>query len=57
MLDGAGGGETTTVCPTMTSAGTWKHSDLPEPVGITASTLRPASSAPIAASWSGRNAA
>ena len=57
MLDGAGGDETTTVCPPMTGAGTWKHSDLPEPVGITASTLHPASSAPITASWPGRNAA
>ena len=29
------------VSPPFTSAGTWKHSDLPEPVGITQSTLRP----------------
>ena len=30
-------GETTTVSPSLTSAGTWKQSDLPEPVGITVS--------------------
>ena len=40
----------------MTSAGTWKQSDLPLPVGITASALRPASSASITASCPGRNA-
>ena len=49
-------GDTTTVSPSLTSAGTWKQSDLPEPVGITASTLRPARSASITASWPGRNA-
>ena len=47
-------GDTTTVSPRMTSAGIWKHSDLPEPVGITVSALRPASRAAIAASWPGR---
>ena len=35
-------------------AGIWKQSDLPDPVGITVSALRPASSAVIAASWPGR---
>ena len=49
-------GETTTVSPSITSAGTWKHSDLPEPVGITVSTFRPPSSASITAAWPGRNA-
>ena len=48
-------GDTTTVRPSPTSAGTWKHSDLPEPVGITASALRPDSSVSITASWPGRN--
>ena len=43
-------GDTTTVRPSITSAGTWKHSDLPEPVGITVSTLRPPSSASMTAS-------
>ena len=31
----------TTVRPPITSAGTRRHNDLPEPVGITVSTLRP----------------
>ena len=50
-------GDTTTVRPFTTSAGTWKQSDLPEPVGITASALLPARSASITASWPGRNPA
>ena len=40
----------------MTSAGIWKQSDLPDPVGITVSALRPANNAPMAASWPGRKA-
>ena len=48
-------GDTTTVSPSMTRAGIWKQSDLPEPVGITVSAWRPPSSASITASWPGRN--
>ncbi len=40
----------------MTRAGTWKHSDLPQPVGIAASALRPASRVSITAYCPGRNA-
>ena len=47
-------GETTTVRPPLTRAGTWKQSDLPEPVGITASTWRPASRPSTTCSWPGR---
>ena len=43
--------------PPSPAPGTWKHSDLPEPVGITARALRPASSAAITASWPGRKPA
>ena len=46
-------GETTTVSPPATSAGIWKQSDLPEPVGITVRAWRPASRAVIAGSWPG----
>ena len=35
-------GETTTVRPARTSAGNWKQSDLPPPVGSTANTSLPA---------------
>ena len=38
-------GDTTIVRPLISKAGTWKHNDLPEPVGITVSTWRPASRA------------
>ena len=48
-------GDTTTVSPPQTSAGIWKHSDLPEPVGMTTSTLSPARSAANTSSWPGRN--
>ena len=47
-------GETTTVSPPPTRAGIWKHSDLPEPVGITARTLAPASTAATTGSCPGR---
>src|SRR5471032_1726912 len=47
-------GETTTVSPPMISAGTWKHNDFPEPVGITVNTLRPSRTASIADSCPGR---
>src|ERR1051326_1398155 len=38
-------GDTTSVNPAGMRAGGWKQSDLPAPVGSTASTLRPATSA------------
>ena len=38
-------GEITTVSPGRTSAGSWKHSDLPPPVGKSAKTSRPSSDA------------
>ena len=47
--------EVTTVSPSMTRAGIWKQSDLPDPVGITVSACRPPRSASITASWPGRN--
>ena len=34
-------GEMTTVTPSRHRAGSWKHSDLPPPVGMMASVLRP----------------
>jgi hypothetical protein len=34
-------GETTTVTPSRMSAGNWKQSDLPPPVGITTTVSRP----------------
>ncbi len=34
-------GETTTVMPSSSSAGTWKQADFPAPVGSTASVSRP----------------
>jgi hypothetical protein len=43
-------GETTTVSPGSMSAGTWKHSDLPPPVGRMTSVSRPASTALTASS-------
>ena len=36
-------GDTTTVVPGRSSAGSWKQSDLPEPVGMTATRSRPSS--------------
>src|SRR5207237_3350361 len=44
-------GDTTSVNPAVMSAGSWKHSDFPAPVGSTARTLRPASSGPSTFSW------
>src|SRR5947208_3753681 len=44
-------GGTTSVNPAVMSAGSWKHSDFPAPVGSTARTLRPASSGPSTFSW------
>ncbi len=49
-------GETTTVSPSRSSAGSWKHSDFPPPVGITASTSRPSATAVTISSWPGRKA-
>ena len=48
-------GETTTVMPGSSSAGTWKQSDLPPPVGRTTTVSRPERMAETAASWPGRN--
>jgi hypothetical protein len=39
-------GEITTVTPSRMSAGSWKHSDLPPPVGMMASTFCPAARRP-----------
>ena len=36
-------GDSTTVVPGRSSAGSWKQSDFPEPVGITATRSRPSS--------------
>jgi hypothetical protein len=41
-------GETITATPGCTTAGAWKQSDLPPPVGMTTSESRPASTASIA---------
>src|SRR5438128_3966236 len=49
-------GDTTSVNPGAISAGSWKQSDFPAPVGSTARTLRPASSGPSTLSWWTRNA-
>src|SRR5438132_1006287 len=49
-------GDTTSVNPGAISAGSWKQSDFPAPVGSTARTLRPASSGPSTFSWWTRNA-
>ncbi len=48
-------GETTSVSPGSSRAGNWKHSDLPPPVGITASTSRPAMASRMMSIWPGRN--
>src|SRR5262245_55432378 len=40
--------------PSCTSAGAWKHSDLPPPVGSTTTLSRDARMAAIASRWSGR---
>src|SRR5215470_268689 len=45
------------VRPSRISAGNWKHSDLPLPVGITASTSRPARIVSMISPWPARNAA
>ena len=37
-------GDTTTAQPSRSSAGIWKHSDLPPPVGISTSASPPATS-------------
>src|SRR5687767_14401703 len=47
-------GVTTTVRPPSTTAGTWKHTDLPPPVGSTASTSRPESTDSTTAVCDGR---
>src|SRR5207237_1973622 len=49
-------GDTTSVSPAVMSAGSWKQSDFPAPVGSTARTLRPASRGPSTFSWWIRNA-
>ena len=47
-------GLTTTVRPPDAKAGAWKHSDLPDPVGITTRLSAPASAASIGRSCPGR---
>ena len=47
-------GETTSTAPGSSRAGTWKVSDLPAPVGMTAMQSWPASTASITSSWPGR---
>ena len=47
-------GETTTVSPGRRSAGSWKQSDLPPPVGSTAKTSLPASESRMISSCNGR---
>ena len=49
-------GEMTTVSPLWRSAGSWKQSDLPPPVGMMASTSRPARMAATISSCPGRKA-
>ena len=46
-------GETTTAMPSMATAGAWKQSDLPPPVGSTTSESRPAMTACMASRCSG----
>ncbi len=48
-------GDTTRASPSVTSAGAWKHSDLPAPVGITTTESRLPRMACIASRCSGRN--
>jgi hypothetical protein len=47
-------GDSTTVTPSRQSAGSWKQSDLPPPVGMMASTSRPARTASTISSCPGR---
>src|SRR3989442_7546021 len=47
-------GDTTTVSPSRASAGNWKQSDLPPPVGNKASTSRPAKASRMISSCNGR---
>src|SRR5258705_13464603 len=47
-------GETTTVKPDCASAGNWKQSDLPPPVGSSANTSRLASASRMISSCNGR---
>ena len=48
-------GDTTTVVPSSKSAGSWKQSDFPDPVGMTATRSRPAKTAEAASCCPGRN--
>ena len=48
-------GETTIVSPSSISAGTWKHSDLPPPVGISTTVSLPLSTHAITSNCVGRN--
>ena len=47
-------GETTSVTPGRSSAGSWKQSDLPPPVGMMASVSRPEATASTISAWPGR---
>lgn len=46
-------GETTRVMPSMARAGSWKQSDLPEPVGMTTTASPPAMIASMGSRWPG----
>ena len=46
----------TTVTPSRSSAGNWKHRDFPPPVGIMASVLQPVATVWTISSCPGRNA-
>src|SRR3989441_2583 len=48
-------GDTTTVVPSSRSAGSWKQSDFPDPVGMTATRSRPSKTAAAASCCPGRN--
>ncbi len=48
-------GETTTASPSRQTAGAWKQSDLPPPVGSTTTLSRSVMPHPIASRCSGRN--
>ena len=49
-------GVMTSATPSRMSPGTWKHTDLPPPVGRMASTSRPSSASRMISSCMGRNA-
>ena len=50
-------GETTSAVPARSSAGSWKHSDLPPPVGMRTSASPPPATCETISCWAPRNAA